>query len=82
MALTLFLLGMPMVLRTQESVVVKKEHSPQRAIILSAVLPGAGQVYNRQAWKIPIIYAALGGIGYYTYNNYSQMKYYKDEYLV
>ena len=58
-----------------------KEHSPKKALILSAVLPGAGQVYNKQAWKIPIIYAALGGVGYYTYSNFTQMKYYKDEYL-
>lgn len=58
-----------------------KEHSPKKALILSAVLPGAGQVYNKQAWKIPIIYAAFGGVGYYTYSNYTQMKYYKDEYI-
>ena len=58
-----------------------KEHSAKKALILSAVLPGAGQVYNRQAWKIPIIYAAIGGVGYYTYSNYTQMKLYKEEYL-
>ncbi len=58
-----------------------KEHSPKKALILSAVLPGAGQVYNRQAWKVPIIYAALGGVGYYTYVNFTQMRLYKEEYL-
>ncbi len=56
-------------------------HSPRKALILSAVLPGAGQVYNHQAWKIPIIYAALGGVGYYSYSNYIQMKSLKEEYL-
>ena len=56
-------------------------HNPTKALLLSAVLPGAGQVYNHQAWKIPIIYAALGGVGYYAYFNISQMRYYKDEYL-
>lgn len=61
--------------------VVESDHSPRKALILSAVLPGAGQVYNRQAWKIPIIYAALGGVAYYTYTNFKQMRYYKDEYL-
>ena len=59
----------------------KKEHSPTRAIVLSAILPGAGQVYNRQAWKIPIIYVALGGMAYYSYYNYANMKQYKNEYL-
>lgn len=56
-------------------------HSPQRALILSAILPGAGQVYNHHAWKVPIIYVTLGGIGYYTYYNYTNMKSLKDEYL-
>ncbi len=58
-----------------------KEHSPTKALLLSAVLPGAGQVYNRQAWKVPIIYAAIGGVAYFTYTNYKQMKLHKDEYL-
>ncbi len=36
-----------------------KPHSAKKASTLSAILPGAGQVYNKQAWKIPIIYAFL-----------------------
>jgi hypothetical protein len=39
---------------------------PQRATILSAVLPGLGQAYNRKYWKIPIIYTT-GGVLYYLY---------------
>jgi len=31
---------------------------------MSAILPGLGQAYNRKIWKIPIIYAGLGGLGY------------------
>ncbi len=60
---------------------VTKEHSAQTALFLSAVLPGAGQIYNHQAWKLPIIYAAIGGLGYYAYTNFTQMKLYKEEYL-
>jgi hypothetical protein len=30
-------------------------HSPKKASILSAILPGAGQVYNHQAWKLALI---------------------------
>lgn len=38
--------------------------SPLEAVLLSAALPGAGQVYLHQAWKVPIIYALAGGFFY------------------
>ncbi|MEO8760797.1 MAG: DUF5683 domain-containing protein, partial [Bacteroidia bacterium] len=34
-----------------------------RASLYSAILPGMGQAYNKKYWKMPIIYAALGGFG-------------------
>ncbi|MDY5969109.1 MAG: DUF5683 domain-containing protein [Bacteroidales bacterium] len=56
-------------------------HSPQKALLLSTFLPGAGQVYNQQAWKIPIVYAALGAGAYFIGSNYGKMKKFKEEYL-
>ncbi len=38
--------------------------SPLEAILLSAAVPGAGQVYLHQAWKVPVIYALAGGFLY------------------
>lgn len=38
--------------------------TPGKAALYSAIIPGGGQVYNKSYWKVPIIYAALGGLGY------------------
>lgn len=38
-------------------------HNPQKAALL-AIIPGAGQIYNRKYWKVPIVYAALAGCAY------------------
>lgn len=44
-------------------------HNPRIATFRSAILPGWGQAYNRQYWKIPIVYGALGATaGVFTYN--------------
>lgn len=42
-------------------------HSPRGALWRAAALPGWGQWYNRQYYKIPFVYAGLGGLGYLIY---------------
>jgi len=44
-------------------------HSPRKAAIRSAILPGWGQAYNKRYWKIPIVYAALGTSAYVFVDN-------------
>lgn len=61
-------------------VVVGSGHSASKALRWS-ILPGGGQVYNRQAWKVPVIYAAFAGMGYAIYHNYGLMDTFRDEYL-
>ena len=60
--------------------VLRKKHSPKLAVGLSIVLPGAGQVYNRKWWKVPIIYGCLGASSYCIYHFGSKMKMYRTEY--
>jgi hypothetical protein len=38
--------------------------TPRRAVIYSAIFPGLGQAYNRQFWKIPIVFGGFAGITY------------------
>jgi len=59
---------------------VKKIHSPKKAALLSAVLPGAGQVYNKKYWKLPIIYAGAAGLVYSLQFNQSRYVKYRDAY--
>ncbi len=50
----------------------------RKATIMSACLPGLGQIYNRKYWKAPVIYAALGGLGYWGVKNHIEYKYYSN----
>ncbi len=44
--------------------------NPNKALVYSVVLPGAGQIYNKDYWKLPFVYGALGGIIYLAdFNN-------------
>jgi hypothetical protein len=55
-------------------------HSTLLAMGLSAMLPGAGQVYNHSYWKVPVL---LGLGGYFIYefiDNQRQYKDYRDQY--
>jgi hypothetical protein len=49
-------------------------HSPTKASIYSAVIPGLGQVYNQKYWKLPVIYAAMGGTAWFMLDQRKQMR--------
>ena len=50
--------------------------TPARAAFYSAILPGLGQTYNKDYWKVPIVYGALAiPIYYYATNNTTYKKY-------
>lgn len=68
-------------------------YNTKKAALLSAFLPGAGQLYNelgyrkfankkhRAWWKIPLIYGGLGACAYYFYHNNQYANLTKQEYL-
>lgn len=45
---------------------------------MSACLPALGQIYNRKYWKAPVIYLALGGLGYWGVTNQIKYNYYSN----
>ena len=55
--------------------------NPQRALWLALVLPGAGQIYNRKYWKLPIIYGGFMGCIYALSWNNMMYKDYSQAYL-
>jgi hypothetical protein len=56
--------------------------SPKRAFLLSMILPGAGQVYNKKQWYIraPIAAGAVGGGIYYFFGYRSDYLLYRNAY--
>lgn len=54
--------------------------SPERAVWMSALFPGLGQIYNRRYWKLPIIVGGFMGLGYATNWNNGQLKEYAQAY--
>lgn len=51
--------------------------SPSKAAFYSAILPGAGQIYNKKYWKAPIVWAAMGTSVYLYLDNNSEYKRYR-----
>jgi len=49
-------------------------HSPHKAIMRSLIIPGWGQIYNHHWWKVPVIYTALGTLGYLLVMNTDSAK--------
>ena len=40
-----------------------------KAALMSAVVPGLGQIYNKKYWKLPILYGASGALIYFIKTN-------------
>lgn len=55
--------------------------NPKKAGLYSAILPGAGQLYNHDYWKIPVIYAGIGVAGYFFVNNLDKYQSYRKAYI-
>ncbi|RYZ49327.1 MAG: hypothetical protein EOP49_16520, partial [Sphingobacteriales bacterium] len=55
--------------------------NPKKAGLYSAILPGSGQLYNKQYWKIPLIYAGAATAVYFIKFNTEQYQKYRSAYI-
>lgn len=53
---------------------------PNRAVWMSALFPGLGQIYNRRYWKLPIIVGGYMGLAYATTWNNTMLTDYTNAY--
>lgn len=51
---------------------------PKKATLLSAMLPGAGQIYNGKSWKVPILYAGILTDVYFIQYNHKRYERFRD----
>lgn len=54
--------------------------NPTKAVWLSALFPGLGQIYNRRYWKLPIVVGGYMGLAYATTWNNGMLKDYSRAY--
>lgn len=66
-----------------DTTILKKpfQPNPKKAGMYSSILPGMGQLYNRQYWKLPIVYAAFGTAGFFIKYNYDKYIEFRSAYI-
>jgi hypothetical protein len=67
--------------RRDSTLKMKFQPDAKRAGLLSALMPGLGQIYNRQYWKVPIVYAAMGTTIYMIAKNSHDYNRYRHAYV-
>ncbi|PVX50062.1 hypothetical protein C7377_1710 [Balneicella halophila] len=69
-------------LQAQDTVVVnnRKVHSPKRATIYEALVPGLGHIYNKKYWNLPFTYTGFGVTIFFIIDNTKKYEKYRNAY--
>ena len=62
----------------QEIITETPRNMPNKVALYSALLPGLGQIYNKRAWKIPIIYGGGMFLVFSSINSNTQYLFFRD----
>lgn len=62
----------------QEIVTETPRNLPNKVALYSAILPGLGQIYNKRAWKLPIIYGGGMTLVFSSINYNTQYLFFRD----
>lgn len=62
----------------QEIVTETPRNLPNKVALYSAILPGLGQIYNKKAWKLPIIYGGGMTLVFSSINYNTQYLFFRD----
>lgn len=64
-----------------ERIIIRKRYNPRKATLMSAALPGLGQIYTKKYWKLPIVYGGAGVLGYFIVDNNRKYILWRDRYI-
>lgn len=54
--------------------------TPKKTALFSAIVPGLGQIYNKQYWKTGLIYVGVGAAVYFLADNMKNYNAFRKEY--
>jgi hypothetical protein len=53
---------------------------PGKSFLYSMIIPGTGQIYNKSYLRVPVVWGAVGGMGYLLHYTSARYKYAKQTY--
>lgn len=54
---------------------------PGKSMLMSLVIPGAGQIYNKSYLRVPFVWGTIGTVGYFLVNNTREYQIFRDAYI-